>query len=200
MTEQGFHWFPEHDDRPAAFAECTGWMALGRPKRTVSVIVPARDQLTRLVALVPVLADVLTDAGLPWEILVMDQGSSDGTFAVARRWSQLPGYRLARCMNGCSRAAAIAAGLMRARGDVVLVMDPALRRGPSLVREALEQWDDGARLVVGSDTLAPHALMHEDPDSLPMPLPGSQRYLADFDISRDGLVLFDRQIVSELLG
>lgn len=195
-----FEWFPERDALGPSFAERSDWMVLDGDRRPpVSCILPACDQIGLLRALVPALAVALDDSGHPWEILVVDHGSRDGTFAAARHWSRNPGYRLGSSGTPCPRAVAVTEGLLRARGEVVLVIDVALRHAPALVRDCLAEWDEGARLMVASDRFAPHALMHENPDSMPAPLPGQPWTLRDFDIGLEGLLMLDRRIVDDVL-
>jgi glycosyltransferase involved in cell wall biosynthesis len=86
-------------------------------------------------------------AGAPWryEVLMVDDGSSDGTEEVLRRLAAAhPELRVVRFARNAGQTAAMDAGFRRARGRVVVTLDADLQNDPAdiprLVRE-LEGWD-----------------------------------------------------------
>ena len=58
---------------------CPGWAQLSGARQTVSCVLPCRDKAHTLAKLLPILSDTLTECGYPWEVIVVDCGSRDGT-------------------------------------------------------------------------------------------------------------------------
>lgn len=88
----------------------------------VSVVVPARDAAATLGGQLAALARQDVDFG--WEVLVCDNGSSDGTLAVARGWKDaLPGLRIIDASGRRGAAAARNAGAAAAAGGLLLFCD-----------------------------------------------------------------------------
>ena len=91
-----------------------------RTLTTVSVVVPALDEEANLRGLLPRLRRVLADLpDFAFEILVVDDGSRDGTAAVARAF----GARLVRHPERLGNGAAVKRGIRESHGDWVLLMD-----------------------------------------------------------------------------
>jgi glycosyltransferase involved in cell wall biosynthesis len=82
-----------------------------------------------------------------WEVLLIDDGSTDGTAAVGAAWSRQPGFRLLQLSRNFGKEAAITAGLEAARGGVVAILDADLQHPPELIAEMLDKWREGADVV-----------------------------------------------------
>ncbi len=123
-------------------------MPPGPPR--VSIVVPACNERDGLAPLLAELARVLNGLGADHEVLVVDDGSEDGTFETLRELSRshprLRGLRLSRRYG---KEAALLAGLAEATGDVVVTMDADLQHPPAVVPELLARWRAGARVVHG---------------------------------------------------
>ena len=65
-------------DQPS-WAHASGWAQLSGARQTVSCVLPCRDKAHTLAKLLPILSDTLTECGYPWEVIVVDCGSRDGT-------------------------------------------------------------------------------------------------------------------------
>jgi polyisoprenyl-phosphate glycosyltransferase len=114
----------------------------------VSCIVPCHDTAAGLAKLLPALSDTLTEYGYPWETIAVDCDNTQQTQRVLAPWIKLPGFRLVRGRGVFHRAAAIAMGLCDARGDVVIVADPAGQKNvPAFIAEMISRWESGARLL-----------------------------------------------------
>jgi dolichol-phosphate mannosyltransferase len=116
------------------------------PSRTISVVVPARDEAARVG---PCLAGLLGDPDV-LEVVVVDDCSSDGTAAVARS-------RGARVVEGAPVPAgwvgkpwALQQGLEAARGDVVVSVDADTRPRPGLVRALAAALRDADLVTAGA--------------------------------------------------
>lgn len=85
-----------------------------------------------------------------YEILIVDDGSTDATPAILEAWTQRsPQVRVLTLSRNFGHQAAITAGLFHARGDCVIVMDADLQDPPSVIPEMIHRWRDGADVVYG---------------------------------------------------
>jgi glycosyltransferase involved in cell wall biosynthesis len=122
----------------------------GRPERPhVSFVVPAFNEAEALPRLLGRIATAAEGAALPFDVLVIDDGSEDATAAVVR--SAPPGHhvRLLRLSRNFGKEAALTAGLDHADGDVVLCIDADGQHPPELLPQMLELWRCGHDMVYG---------------------------------------------------
>ena len=102
------------------------------PRPQVSAVVPAYDEVECLPALVSELRAALEASGRTWEIVLVDDGSRDGTGeAMEAESAREPRIRVYRLERNAGQSAALAAGLARARGDVLVTMDADLQNDPA---------------------------------------------------------------------
>jgi glycosyltransferase involved in cell wall biosynthesis len=111
----------------------------------LTLVIPVYNERDNLEPLMREIGGSL--AGAPWryEVLMVDDGSSDGTDEVLRRLATShPELRVVRFARNAGQTAAMDAGFRRARGRVVVTLDADLQNDPAdiprLVRE-LEGWD-----------------------------------------------------------
>jgi polyisoprenyl-phosphate glycosyltransferase len=121
------------------------------PARTegasLSCIIPCRDEAKNLELLLPRLRKVLDAIGVPWEVVLVDDGSRDSTAVLGAAWSREPGFRLLQLSRNFGKEAAITAGLEAARGGTVVIMDADLQHPPELIAEMIARWREGADVV-----------------------------------------------------
>jgi glycosyltransferase involved in cell wall biosynthesis len=117
----------------------------------ISVVVPMRNESPNVAKLYDELTAVLTGFGRPYEILAIDDGSTDDTFELlAERQSSDPRLRVIRFRRNFGQTAAFAAGFRHARGRYIVTSDGDLQNDPRdipLMIDALEQHD--ADIVAG---------------------------------------------------
>ena len=123
------------------------------PSFKLSVVVPVfceQDNIAPLCArLLPVLAGITAD----FELLFVDDGSTDGTLAAIRREHATESRIVAVSFSrNFGKEIAIAAGLDHARGDAVVIMDADLQHPPETIRVFVERWRDGYGMVYGQRT------------------------------------------------
>jgi dolichol-phosphate mannosyltransferase len=114
----------------------------------ISVIVPTYNEAGSLPPLVDRLDKAM--AGHTWELVVVDDGSPDGTADVAARLSAQHPVWVVRRPGKAGLASAVIAGFKEARGDILVVMDADLSHPPETVPALIKAIDDGADLAVGS--------------------------------------------------
>ncbi|HVX19243.1 MAG TPA: glycosyltransferase family 2 protein [Acidimicrobiales bacterium] len=115
----------------------------------ISVVLPAYNEAENLVEVIPEITDVLDQMGKPYQVLVVDDGSTDGTREIMAglRSSQV-GYVRLRANAG--KSAALSVGFERADGDFVILMDADGQDDPHEIPRLLEALDGGLDLVTGS--------------------------------------------------
>ncbi len=136
---------PVHDT--ASWAHASGWAQLSGARQTVSCVLPCENSARTLSKLLPILSDTLTECGYPWEVIVVDGGSIDGTDGLMQAWTELPGFRYLPLGGPAGLAAGFEAGILASRGDAVILLDPALYHSPELIPQMILQWESDARLV-----------------------------------------------------
>ncbi len=114
---------------------------------TLSCVIPCRNEARNLDLLLPTLCELLPGATSAWEIVLVDDGSTDDTAAVMADWAALPGFRMLQLSRNFGKEAALTAGLQASAGEVVVMMDADLQHPPSLIVTMIEQWQQGGDVV-----------------------------------------------------
>jgi glycosyltransferase involved in cell wall biosynthesis len=116
----------------------------------LSVVVPVHDEERTVALLYDELLSALQAAGLEWEVVFVDDGSTDGTFgALTRLHSAHDNVRVVRLRRNFGKAAALAAGFRNAAGETVVTMDGDLQDDPAEIPRLLGRLDEGFDLVSG---------------------------------------------------
>ncbi|MBE9138204.1 glycosyltransferase family 2 protein [Nodosilinea sp. LEGE 07088] len=116
----------------------------------ISVVVPIYNEYDSLPALVEAVTAVLTPLGRPWELICIDDGSTDGSSDRLRELTQpYPQLRAVILRRNYGQTAAMAAGFDLARGPVVVTMDGDLQNDPVDIPHLIERLDEGYDLVSG---------------------------------------------------
>jgi len=113
----------------------------------ISCVVPAFNEAANLPTLLTLLTAQLRSLADAWEVIVVDDGSSDASALAIAPWVTSPGVRYVRLSRNFGKEAALTAGIDRAEGDVVLLMDADLQHPPELVPQMLAAWQRGADMV-----------------------------------------------------
>lgn len=117
------------------------------PGAGLSCVVPCKNEAKNLELLLPRLKELLPALGLNWEVLLVDDGSTDSTAALGAAWTRQPGFRLLQLSRNFGKEAAITAGLEAAHGGVVAILDADLQHPPELIADMLARWREGADVV-----------------------------------------------------
>jgi glycosyltransferase involved in cell wall biosynthesis len=111
----------------------------------ISVVMPSYNEAECVEAAVREVAGVLRRLDRPFEILVVDDGSRDGTFDVLKRAArELPELRALRLAVRRGQSAALFTGFRHARGGIVVTLDADLQNDPADIPKLLaelERWD-----------------------------------------------------------
>lgn len=119
--------------------------------RGVTVVVPAFDEERGIEGVVRRLFGL--DLGFPLEVLVVDDGSRDGTAAVLERLApEFPRLRLVRHAVNQGYGAALKTGFARARTEVVVITDADGTYPEDRIAELVARIDEGADMAVGART------------------------------------------------
>jgi len=114
----------------------------------ISAVLPSYDECEGLPIVVASLAQVLAGTGFRYEIIVVDDGSTDTTRAVMLELcARNPSLRYIRLSRNFGKEAALSAGLMSAAGDAVILLDADGQHPPSLIPLLVEKWRQGFEVV-----------------------------------------------------
>jgi glycosyltransferase involved in cell wall biosynthesis len=119
-------------------------------RRLLSVVVPLLDEEATLEPLYRELESALAPTGLDWEVVFVDDGSTDGSYReLVRLHAAHLNVRVVRLRRNFGKAAALAAGLEVAAGEVIVTMDADLQDDPAEIPNLLAKLDDGFDVVSG---------------------------------------------------
>ena len=97
---------------------------------SLSCVIPCRNEAGNLDLLLPQLMELLPTLSSAWEIVLVDDGSTDSTPTVMADWATLPGFRVIQFSRNFGKDAALTAGLEAAMGEVAVMMDADLQHPP----------------------------------------------------------------------
>jgi glycosyltransferase involved in cell wall biosynthesis len=96
------------------------------------------------------LVAALEQFGYPFEIIIVDDGSKDGSFALLQAWAQSdPRLAVVRFRRNFGQTAAFSAGFDYARGEVVITMDADLQNDPLDIPKLMAKIEEGYDIVSG---------------------------------------------------
>ena len=141
-----------HSDHFDSMTDCSASRAL------LSIIVPCFNEgaAVRLVhdRLVELLGDL---SGIDLEIIYVDDGSRDDTGATLKSIQRTNSrVRLLQLSRNFGKEGAVSAGISRAAGDIVAIIDADLQEPPEVILEMLERWRGGADVVYATRTSRKH--------------------------------------------
>lgn len=108
----------------------------------ISVVVPVYNEEKNLPILVSKLLEVLRGLHKTYEVIFVDDGSSDASGRVLREMAvRYPSIRMLRFKANRGLSAALMAGMREARGDILVALDSDLQNDPADIPKLLEKLD-----------------------------------------------------------
>ena len=122
--------------------------ALPTPK--LSVVVPLYNEEESLPELYRALNSTLTEYGQPYEVIIVDDGSRDDSFALLKGIAEKDSnFKIIRLRRNFGQTAAFAAGFDLARGDIVITLDADLQNDPADIPLLMAKIAEGYDVVSG---------------------------------------------------
>lgn len=120
-----------------------------RPR--LSIVVPVHNEASNLPELFSRLTAVLTAADLTYEIIIVNDGSTDESLALLREFhAEDPRLKVINLARNFGHQVAISAGLDHARGEGIVLMDADLQDPPEVIPDFIRKWDEGYQVVYGT--------------------------------------------------
>jgi polyisoprenyl-phosphate glycosyltransferase len=118
----------------------------------ISIVVPVKNEETAIGPFIERLTPILNEIsfGDGWEILFVDDGSTDATFVeIAAAHALSPRIRAISLSRNFGKEAALTAGLDYAQGRAVIPMDVDMQDPPEVLPEMVAKWREGYEMVFG---------------------------------------------------
>jgi polyisoprenyl-phosphate glycosyltransferase len=115
---------------------------------TFSIVAPIYNELENIPELYRRVQDVMSRLGAPWELVLVDDGSSDGSTETIRTLAQEDQHvRPVIFARNFGHQVAISAGWDYARGEAIIIMDADLQDPPEVIPELIAKWRAGFEVV-----------------------------------------------------
>ena len=116
----------------------------------ISVTVPVFNEIDSILPLHAAVSAVLGKVGEPWELVLVNDGSTDGSAAVLDQLATLdPNVKIVHLRRNFGQTAAMMAGIDFARGDIIIPMDGDLQNDPADIPKLLAKLEEGYDVVSG---------------------------------------------------
>jgi glycosyltransferase involved in cell wall biosynthesis len=116
----------------------------------LSVIIPVYNEEDNLDPLHKALKTVLDDQKKPYEIIMVDDGSTDGSpKKLAQIAKNDPTFKVVNFLRNYGQTAALMAGIEKAQGEILIPMDADLQNDPKDIPRLLEKMEEGFDVVSG---------------------------------------------------
>jgi glycosyltransferase involved in cell wall biosynthesis len=117
----------------------------------LSIVVPVLNEERGLPRLLERLGAMLAGLGRPWEVIFVDDGSTDGTTAALLALNARdPRFKAVVLSRNFGKEIAVAAGLRYTTGAAAVVMDGDLQHPPETIPALIAQWEQGYDVVYGT--------------------------------------------------
>jgi dolichol-phosphate mannosyltransferase len=117
-------------------------------KITYSIIAPIFNEKDNLPELHRRVSEVMNSTGEPWELILVDDGSTDSSGALIHDLAQRDkNVRPVIFARNFGHQVAVTAGLDYSRGDAVVIIDADLQDPPELILEMAKKWKEGYEVV-----------------------------------------------------
>ena len=117
-------------------------------KPVFSIIAPIYNELENLPLLYARVRDEMEKTGEAWELILVDDGSQDGSTEVIRKLATSDArVRPVIFARNFGHQIAVTAGLDYSRGDAVIIIDADLQDPPEVIGKLIEKWREGYQVV-----------------------------------------------------
>ncbi len=115
-----------------------------------SIVIPLYNEEGIISLLVERLQQIMSELDGPAEVVMVDDGSQDATYAlVTAVTADDPRFKLIQFSRNFGHQQAITAGMDAASGDAVIIMDADLQDPPHVILEMAKKWQEGYEIVYG---------------------------------------------------
>jgi len=115
----------------------------------ISIVIPVFNEADIITKSLPEIKKYVKDTGLSYEIIVIDDGSNDGTWDVLHKISlKNPELRAIKLSRNFGKESAMSAGLEHASGNAVLIMDGDLQHPPDIIPDMIRSWKENGFDIV----------------------------------------------------
>ena len=115
---------------------------------SISVVAPVFNEAEGIRSFADAVADELQSLTDSWEIVLVDDGSTDGSWEIMQTLhAEEPRIKILRFSRNFGNQAAVSAGLKFAKGDAIITMDSDLQHPPELIPEMVQHWQNGFHSV-----------------------------------------------------
>lgn len=119
--------------------------------KSLSVVVPSYNESNNIALFLERLIPVMNEIGLPYEVILVDDGSKDETSQrIMEARLNNHAIKLIRFSRNFGKEAALNAGLAHASGDAVIQLDADLQHPPEILVEFVSEWRKGGEIVYGA--------------------------------------------------
>src|SRR5205085_10002790 len=116
----------------------------------ISITVPVYNEADSIMPLHGQIAAVLAEIGRRWEIIFVNDGSTDGSAAILDKLAEAdPCVKVVHLRRNYGQTAAMMAGIDCASGDIIIPMDGDLQNDPADIPRLLAKLDEGYDVVSG---------------------------------------------------
>ena len=121
-----------------------------QPRPLVSIVIPMLNEREGLRLLFDRVANSIKDTPVNWELIIVDDGSSDGTRdVIAGELARFPRWQFVVLSRNFGQQPAYRAGIEHARGDALIFLDADLQDPPELIPQLIAKWREGFKVVTG---------------------------------------------------
>ncbi|MBN2162011.1 MAG: glycosyltransferase family 2 protein [Pontiellaceae bacterium] len=120
---------------------------------TISIVAPVYNEEHGIEEFIQAVADVMNEQELPWELLLVNDGSADRTLEILQEKKKaIPQLEWVDLSRNFGHQAAVTAAIAHARGQAAVIMDADMQDPPSLIPKLIASWQAGNQVVFARRT------------------------------------------------